>query len=314
MLRAGRGRLLSIVATVAAIALVVLALAGSKWPEDRDAGYGVRCLAVGAWVSSGSDGPQLFAEAGAEFGPLTMRRSFDQTLPRDFDSSAAAGDVAAGVRSFVSWKPPDGDYRGAAAGRYDDAITRWARSVPRTGVFATAFHEPENDMTAEDFVAFQRHVYRVVKDANATIRWGPVYMAYWWDPAQPTHYIGDPAAWWPGDGFADFVGIDWYGADPEPMTASPSFQHWYDAMSPTGLPLIIAEYGQAVVREGEQLDSERARARALAILRDAVWIDEHPQITGWMYWQGHGPRGDWRLTDRASQLAWRLVASRGCTP
>ena len=72
-------------------------------------------------------------------------------------------------------------------------------------MYATAFHEPENDLTAAEFVAFQRHVYTVVKAANPTILWGPVYMAYWWDPSKPDHYVGNPAAWWPGDRYADFV-------------------------------------------------------------------------------------------------------------
>jgi hypothetical protein len=318
-LRALRGRRLAILATIGLLAVaVVSATALSSTPPSSDAEYGVSCLAVGAWVPSDdeSDGDSLarFAAAADDLGPLTMRRSFDSDLPRSFAASAAAGDAAAGLHSFVSWKPPGGDHRGAAAGRYDREIARWARSVPTTGVFATAFHEPENDMTAEDFVAFQRHVYRVVKDANPTIHWGPVYMAYWWDPAEPGHYVGDPGAWWPGAGFADFVGLDWYGAEPEPMTASPSFLHWYEFMAPTGLPLVIAEYGQAVVREGAQPDSDRQSARAQAIVQDSRWIARHPRVIAWLYWHGPGPRGDWRLTDHASQLAWRAAGSGACRP
>src|SRR3712207_7728596 len=45
----------------------------------------------------------------------------------------------------------------------------------------------------------QRHLYQVVKEANPTIQWGPVYMAYWWDPQQPGHWIGNPEDWWPGE-------------------------------------------------------------------------------------------------------------------
>ena len=307
-----RRRLLTIVFTV----LVMLVPAATPVPPARDAhGYG--CLAVGAWV--GDEGTvfpaQRFAAANADIGPLTIRRSFDATLPATFDSSAASGDPAAGVSSFVSWKPPGGDHGGAAAGAYDRQITAWARSVPTTGVFATAFHEPENDMTAGEFVAFQRHVYRVVKAANPTIHWGPVYMAYWWDPAEPDHYVGDPQAWWPGDGFADFVGLDWYGDDPTPMTASPSFRQWYEVMAPTGLPLMIPEYGQSVTRNGPGGSPALELARARAITQDARWIAAHPQLTGWLYWQGFGPRGtDWRLTDPLSVKAWRAAASDGCGP
>lgn len=303
-----------------ALAFLGVLLPGGVPGPARDGGVGparppqAACLAVGAWVpaADGRSPAQAFSAAGRDLGPLTIRRSFDDYLPASFASSAAAPDAAAGLRSLVSWKPPGGDHRGAAAGAYDDRIAGWARSVPRTGVMATAFHEPENDMTAAEFVAFHRHVYGVVKAANPTIRWGPVYMAHWWDPAEPDHYIGDPAAWWPGVAHADFAGLDWYGAEPAPMTTSPSFLHWYEFMAATGLPLVVAEYGQAVVRDGERLSGARAAARAEAIRADAAWLSEHPQVVAWIYWHGRGPRGDWRLSDEPSRRAWRTAAESGC--
>jgi hypothetical protein len=312
------GRRRALVIAVAAVAMTL----GSTQAEvtwtvpHRDDGYAVRCLAVGAAVNAPGkkDGPKLslFHEADQELGPLTIRRSFDSSLPASFDRSGAAGDLAAGVHSFVSWKPPGGDFRGAAAGRYDREITAWAESVPRTGVYATSFHEPENDMTAEEFVALQRHLYQVVKAVNPTIHWGPVYMAYWWDPSEPGHWVGDPQAWWPGNDYADFVGLDWYGPDPEPMTRTERFRTWYETMEPTGLPLFITEYGQYVVDVGQQPDGRLERARARAIRQDAAWIADHPRIRMWMYGQAVGAQGDWRMHDRASQKAWREVAATGC--
>jgi hypothetical protein len=283
----------------------------SPYPEPSDH-YAVSCLAVGAAVAGGETDVARFLRNKNQLGPLTIRRSFDPSLPRSFARSAAAGDQAAGLRSFVSWKPPGGDHAGAATGKYDRQITAWARSVPRTGVFATAWHEPENNMTADQFVAFERHVYTVVKAANPTIRFGPVYMAYWWDPAQPSHYVGDPNAWWPGDGYADFAGLDWYGPQPTPMTTSASFENWYRTMLPTGMPLYITEYGQGVRKPGRAADPGRDAARAQAITTDAAWIHAHPRIRMWLYWQATGAQGDWRLHDAASQQAWRAVAQSGC--
>src|SRR4051812_49803727 len=98
-------------------------------------------------------------------GPLTMRRSFDRSLPTSFASSSAADDAAAGLQSFVSWKPPQGDVPGATAGWYDQEIEAWARSVPRTAVDAPGFHESRNGLTAAAFVAFQRHLYTTGKSA-----------------------------------------------------------------------------------------------------------------------------------------------------
>jgi hypothetical protein len=303
------------VATLAAVAMT-LGSTRAEFSLREPTAAAPPCLAVGAAVNGPEqvDGGKLplFRKAVDHLGPLTVRRSFDAGLPRSFAESAAAGDADAGVHSFVSWKPPHGDHRGTADGDYDRQITAWAESVPRTGVYATSFHEPEDDMTGPEFVAFQRHVYTVVKAANPTIRWGPIYMAYWWDPEAPGHFVGNPDEWWPGDGYADFAGLDWYGPDPRPMTSSGSFRFWYDAMEPTGVPLLITEYGQYAVAPGEQRRPAKERARARAIRQDAAWITEHPRIGMWLYWQAFGAQGDWRLRDEASQRAWREVAESGC--
>jgi len=307
-----------IVATAMTAGAVYLTVAGgSSSAPGSSSGFATNCLAVGAAVNApervDGAGLNLFRKAADQLGPLSVRRSFDTSLPRTFAASAAGGDAAAGVHSFVSWKPPHGDFRGAAAGRYDRQVTAWARSVPKTGVYATAWHEPENDMSAADFVALQRHLYTVVKAANPTIHWGPVYMAYWWDPNNPGHYVGDPAAWWPGAGYADFAGLDWYGPDPTPMTTSASFQNWYSTMTPAGVPLYITEYGQYVVH-GATRDPAKERERIQAITQDAAWIAAHKRIRMWMYWDAVGAQGDWRLRDKASQQAWGAVAETGCRP
>ncbi len=254
----------------------------------------------------------VFNDRNAEVGPLTYRRSFDSTLPTSFQTSAAAQDQANGYRSFVSWKPPNGDYVGAANGRYDDQVTAWARSVPTYGVYATAFHEPENDMTGPQFVAMQRHLYTVVKAANPSIRWGPVYMAYWWDDGT-NHYVGNKDAWWPGNDYADFTAVDVYSNDARPLETHPEFRGWYDYMLGTGKQMIIAEYGQYVVKPGQTADPAALADRAATIRQDAAWLAEQGTISMWLYWDAMGDKGDWRLTDPQSQAAWRDVAASGRT-
>jgi hypothetical protein len=297
---------------LAAVSTVMAVLAAAAAVDTAAA-----CLAVGAHVdddAGGHPGGELdsFRAADELFGPLTVRRTFDPVLPADFRRSAAAADPEAGLVSFVSWKPPDGDIAGAIRGDYDERVTAWARSAPSTGVWATAYHEPENDMTADQFVALHRRLHRVVKEANPGIRWGPVYMAHWWDPGATEHYVGDPASWWPGDDRADFSGVDWYGADPEPMTTNPEFLHWYEHMRSTGKPLVVAEYGQYVVAPGSPSDPALERRRAEAIRADAAWLETHPEFRMWLYWHDLGHGGDWRLTDEASMRAWRDVAASGC--
>ena len=169
-------------------------------------------------------------------------------------------------------------------------------------------------MGAAEFVAFQRHVYGVVKSANPTIRWGPVYMAYWWDPATPSHWVGDPKAWWPGDGYADFAAVDWYAPRSRPMTTSPSFRTWYQVMARTGVPLYITEYGQYAVPSGSGPIPRRSKPARPPSGRTPRGS---PTIRGsamWIYWQAVGDQGDWRLRGRGvRKRAWREVAAAGCS-
>ncbi len=252
----------------------------------------------------------VFNESNADVGPLVFRRSFDTSLPSSFQNSAARDDAANGYRSFVSWKPPNGDYVGAAQGRYDAQVIAWAQSVPRTGVYATSFHEPENNMTGPQFVAMQRHLYTVVKAANPSILWGPVYMAYWWDDGT-SHYIGDKDAWWPGNDYADFTAVDVYSNDGRPLETHPEFRGWYDYMLGTGKPMLISEYGQYVVKPGQVADPQKLIDRADIIAQDAAWLAREGTISMWLYWDAMGEKGDWRLNDDVSQQAWRAVALSG---
>lgn len=255
-------------------------------------------------------GMGVFQASNAAIGPHRFRRSFDSSLPTSFGTSAAAADAANGFRSFVSWKPPNGDFRGAAAGVYDAQVTAWAVSVPRTGIYATSFHEPENDMNGPEFVALQQHLYTVVKAANPTIQWGPVYMAYWWDDGT-SHYVGDKDAWWPGAAYADFTAVDVYSNSARPLETHSEFRGWYDYMLGVGKPMLIAEYGQYVVPPGGTADPAGLAQRADVIAQDAAWLAEEGTISMWLYWDAMGSKGDWRLQDPASQQAWRAVSVSG---
>ncbi len=295
--------------------LVVSYLQGSPPPPPPGTGD-LSDVWIGAAASDpmsggGTDyGIGVFNQSNADVGPLMFRRSFDSSLPSSFQTSMARDDAANGYRSFVSWKPPNGDFVGAAQGRYDTQVIAWAKSVPNTGVYATSFHEPENDMTGPQFVALQRHLYTVVKAANPNIKWGPVYMAYWWDDGT-NHYIGDKDAWWPGNAYADFTAVDVYTNDARPLENHPEFRGWYDYMLGTGKPMLISEYGQYVVKPGEQPDAAKQAHRADVIRQDAQWLAEEGTISMWLYWDAMGSKGDWRLNDPLSQQAWREVSESG---
>jgi hypothetical protein len=75
---------------------------------------------------------------------------------------------------------------------------------------------------------------------------------------------------------------------------------------------VIPEYGQYAVPSGATPDPRLQRRRAQAIETDATWVRAHHQIRVWIYWDDSGHEGNWRLTDAASQQAWRAVAAGGC--
>jgi len=267
------------------------------------------------WIGATCNKPTAtiatFNACNAATGPLKFRRSFNSSLPATFAQSSGKDDARYGYRSFVSWKPPGGDFVGAAAGRYDAAIAAWARSVPRTGVYATTFHEPENDMTGAQFVAMHRRLYTVVKNANPTIQWGPVYMSYWWQPARLASK-GGAAAWWVGGDRADFTAVDNYSTpNPIELSKDPQFMTWYNFMLSKYKPMLITEYGQYSVRPGYSPDPYMQAKRARTIAADASWIKSQGRIKMWLYWSGTGAQGDWSLTDSASRQAWKNVAAAG---
>jgi hypothetical protein len=136
-------------------------------------------------------------------------------------------------------------------------------------------------------------------------------MTYWWNPAAKSHYIGSPDAWWPGNAYADFSAADTYAATPTPLEQDPEFRGWYDYMVTKGKPLLITEYGQYVVPPGQQPDPSKQSLRAQVIAADAAWIEREGKISMWLYWNGMGSKGDWRLHDVASRQAWQAVAASG---
>jgi len=274
------------------------------------------------WIGAYANTPEqpistlpTFDQANPDIGPLRYRRCFNTYLPATFQQSCARDDWSLGYRSFVSWKPPKLDYAGAAAGVYDAQVADWAKSVPTNiGLYATVWHEPENDLTAPQYVAMYQRVYAVVKAANPSISFGPVHMAYWWHEGSGHYAPGGPNAWWVWDRYADFVAVDTYSQNPMSLKDDPAFRGWLrfvNAKAPTK-PLVVAEYGRYVVAPGTQANPLKQAARARNIPVDESYL-RSMRFTMWLLWHGTGDKGDWRLTDRASQTAWRNVANNGRT-
>jgi len=152
----------------------------------------------------------------------------------------------------------------------------------------------------------------VVKAANPSITFGPVYTSYWWQEGSKHYAPGGPNAWWVWDRYSDFAAVDTYATNPVALRYDPQFQGWLkfvNAKAPNK-PLVVAEYGQYAVPAGAQPDPAKQASRARIIPLDETYL-RSMRFTMWLYWHSTGPQGDWSMTDPGSQAAWRNVASRG---
>ena len=230
-----------------------------------------------------------------------VRRSFNQPtrFPDTLSQSAAAGDAALGITSFLSVKPPDNDVAGVTRGTYDGRIRSLCASMPN-GAYLTMQHEPEDNMTGATFVPMFRHFYATCKAANSNLKIGYVAMAYQWRPGSAT--TADMNAWDVGSGFSDFLGVDTYVPSWSPkndLSKEVNFQRWYQWALTKNKVLVIAEYGI----EGQQTGGMSDVDRAALFTRSMKWVYESaPRIRMVLYWNSAPAMGgtEWALTPSVS--------------
>jgi len=261
-------------------------------------------LMVGAACNVPS-GPSLvnFHTADQQIGPLTVRRSFPKL---ETIANQVKADKASGYDSFTSLKPPVTD-------------AQYGALRLLSGYF-TERHEPENDVTADEFTARLDHVYGAVKPTNPDLRVGPVYMTYWWKDLKAGVGKFSPStrdSWLP-DRF-DFLGCDNYNIKPLPLDSDPQWLNWFGWALPiakaTGKPIYIVEYGAGAITPGmtDVARTAMEKRRAEVIAQDHAYLAQYREVRMWLYWNGTGAAGDWSLRDTASQRAWRDVAAAGRT-
>ncbi len=238
-------------------------------------------LAPAAEVST----PKNFRDIANRFmvgTKIKVNRSFNPNLPASYSTSAAAQDPAYGNVSFLSVKPPNDDFAGVAAGRYDATIRSLAGSMP-AGSYLTMYHEPEDNMTGTQFVAMFRRFYSVAKGANPALSIGYAAMAYQWRPGSPTTANKDE--WWPGADSTDWLAVDVYAAGWHgdfDLGVHPYFQRWYTWAKAKGKPLLLAEWAVEAASTGGFSDA----ARADNIRRSMAWVMTQPQIKMVLWWNG----------------------------
>ncbi|MGZ4666302.1 MAG: hypothetical protein ACXV5Q_15050 [Frankiaceae bacterium] len=250
-----------------------------------------------------------FVNLRAAMPGLRVRRAFYPGMPAAIANTEAAGDRAAGVVTFLSVKP---SFR--SVGCDNARIASLVKSMP-AGSYLTAWHEPENDMSAGQYTAMFRNFYRVAKAANPGIYIGNVYMTYQWGAGRR---VTNPDAWWVGAGATDFLATDTYmdpwQADahhnPKPLSQDPDHLRWHNWAKTKGKPLLLTESG---VGQGFT-DAQRAgyyraneawlRANGYRMVLTWNGAGTPPNGESWDFWGG-GRR--WPLTASAVTA----IASQG---
>jgi hypothetical protein len=220
-----------------------------------------RSVALGIWIP----GTPWNLSGLDEHEALTGKKNAIVNFFWSWDDASGPPDTSVfgriadrGSMPMVTWMPQDyrlGTNQGAfslseiLSGRYDSFIGQWGQALAAYGrpVMMRLAHEMNGDWypwgvtvngnTPDQFVAFWRHVHGIFK-AN-----GANNVLWVWGPNIDN---ADPALFYPGDAYVDWVGLSLYNnAD---WGIWRSFSEWlaptYERVtSLTSKPLMIAEVG-----------------------------------------------------------------------
>lgn len=218
-----------------------------------------------------------------------------------------------GITPMITWMPQMGSHgvplRQIAQGKWDKYLVTSAKLVRSAATpillrfahemnLTTAPYGRRAGNTAADFVAAWRHVVTVFRQQRVSnVQWV-------WSPNVDCHGACPFSAFFPGDSYVDWVGLDGYNyaaVSRQPwVSLTEVFSNSYATMIRlTSKPVIIAETGStelggdkaAWVQRGFLTDIPRLFPRVRAV----VWFDRLKET-------------DWRVNSSAKSLvAWRAV-------
>lgn len=162
-------------------------------------------------------------------------------------------------------------------------------------------HEPEAKMRSAQYVAEQKHIYTVMKNANPDLKIIESALAYAYRNAAGVGAAGintgplEPIeAWDVGDDYRDAPGIDVYSADGVPLNAYSNFRNWFDYHVKTSKQkFMIVEYGQVAIPVGGSMTPALDDKRSSTIALDANFIATNDLFGMWLHWLGKGDQGMW---------------------
>ena len=290
-----------LVTCVVVIGVAVVIAVTKPWTHPRPAHPAdpVRFLGVYEPDAPGSyTGIDEFAQAiGTQPNLVSYYSPWGEAFQAGFASSAAGH----GAITLVQIDPKNVSLASIAAGQYDAYLRSYAAEVKAFGapVILSFGHEMNGDWyswayqhtPAAVFVAAWRHVVDVFRAAgarNVTWMW-TVNIIDWRIP------IPNPAPWWPGRAYVNWVGIDGYYFN-STWKFAPLFGPTIVAVRAlTRDPILISETGAAVTADQPAKIADLFAGTSAYGLLGFVWFDGDVNQ-------------DWRITSPAAFAAFRRAA------
>ena len=298
--------------------LVIASLALPATSVDASASPAARW--VGAYVPGAPLDAAPLVALGTKVGARPTVSSYFQNTSQGFTFTAATNAVGAGAVPMVTlefWDPvggvsqPSFSLAKIAGGSFDTYLHAYAKSAKAFGspVWLRPLHEMNgnwypwggtvNGNTPASFVAAWRHIHDIFVAEGAT------NVSFVWCPnvdSVPATTANSIAAYWPGDGYVDFLGLDGYNFGGSSWRSfSSTFSSAYAKVtSLSAKPVLVGEIGCATVGGNK-----------------AAWITDmfkvipasFPRIAG-IAWFNADKECDWRIeSDSASLAAFSAGAS-----
>ncbi len=245
---------------------------------------------LGAWlhpVAAGSGGPAFAVEqrtipavqsvTGRPLAILHVYSPWRRPAPvANLEAISANGSIP-----LLDWGCA-GDGAAVAGGTDDALITAYADTLKSYGkpVFLRWCWEMNLVESHADvggpsgFVSAWIHIWELFRAAGAT------NVSFVWCPAVSG---ADPAPYYPGDAYVDWIGIDGYDLTGTSTFAN-LFSGFYQQWAAHGKPMMVAETGATSSAQAPYLESIGSGMPALPAFKAVVYFD------------ASGPRAGWELT------------------
>jgi mannan endo-1,4-beta-mannosidase len=228
-----------------------------------------------------------------------------------FQASFATAAAEHGAITLVQLAPRNIPITSIASGQFDSYLRSYATEVKafRKQVILSFGHEMNGNWYSWGyehtppgaFVAAWRHivtVFRAVGVRNVTWLWTINIIG------NDSHMTSDPASWWPGSSYVNWVGIDGYYYSKSESFAQIFGPTIVDVRMLTSDPIIIAETGASVAAGQSAKITDLFTGIQTYGLLGVVWFDANDTAQG-LYW---------RLTDKAALAAFSRAAKTFMRP